>query len=90
MVVGALVLIVFLFYAYKRCRAILKLAAQQEHASQHAHTHVSSMAPAYPPPYVHIPNSSVHQPLQQYTSLLLSPTREPTTYPLAQPPPIVS
>ncbi|CAF4265310.1 unnamed protein product, partial [Rotaria sordida] len=46
------------------------------------------MIPAYPPPYSHISNSSVHQPLQQYTSLLLSPTREPTTSPLAPPTPI--
>ncbi|CAF3818057.1 unnamed protein product [Rotaria sp. Silwood1] len=83
-------LIVFVFYAYKRCRTILKLAEQQEHASQRAPTHVSSMTPAYPPPYAHIPNSSVHQPLQQYTSVLFSPTCEPTTSPLAPPTSIVS
>ncbi|CAF5160138.1 unnamed protein product, partial [Rotaria sp. Silwood1] len=66
-----------LIYARKRCRLILKLARQQQQEPQHTPAHVSSMSsPVYQPPYAHVPNSLLHQPLQQYPSLLLSPSRE--------------
>ncbi|CAF4119795.1 unnamed protein product [Rotaria sp. Silwood2] len=45
-------------------------------------------APAYQPPYAHVPNSLVHQFPQQYTSLLLSPPREPPTSSTVPPTPI--
>ncbi|CAF3951990.1 unnamed protein product [Rotaria sp. Silwood1] len=91
MVVGSIVLMVFLFYAYKRYRTVLKLAEQQKQASQGTSKQFSSRYPsAYQPPYAHTPTSSVHQPPQQHAPLLLSPPREPSTSQVVLQPPLIS